>query len=557
MSKVRLDENIAGQAIAVETRNDSIGQRDEAARRFPRLSLPWLVGIALCLVALGFNLYRLGNPSIWYDEAFSVELARQPLPMLWHIIWGPEPDMELYYLFLHCWLAITGFLGLNPTEFVVRLPSAIFASLSTGIVFMLGRRFLSTAAGVVGAIVYLLNGLQLTYAQQTRSYALQLFLVCLGWYALLAALTSSQRQKRWWITYVVVMTLAVYAQLFSAFILLAQLVTVVILLFVPNQWRGQVRKNALPFGICLVTTSILNIPMVLESTHGAKTGWLPSPHLHDLYQLFYAISEYNKLYLLTIVCVCVLGVGAVVAGYLTHTLSRQSEDASQSFQSHDIVLTAARWFPVTVALLCWLLVPTLVSYAVSQTSLRLFSSRYLVVVVPALCLLISPLFAVLKNRIMQVALAVCLILVAFSAVPLYYQSAQVEDWNSTAHWLIQRYQPGDGLVCYENQDCQISMEYYLHAYPGAAHFDANAPGAFSWSNFGSTNPATGYDAAVDSTALATYGAQHARIFFITGRIASAANAAKAQAAQKWLDQHYHFIAQIVTRTVTIRLYATT
>src|ERR1700738_1938271 len=62
----------------------------------------------LFTLALGFNLYRLGTPSIWFDEAFSVELARQPLPLLWHIIFGLEPNMELYYLLLHGWLAVTG-----------------------------------------------------------------------------------------------------------------------------------------------------------------------------------------------------------------------------------------------------------------------------------------------------------------------------------------------------------------------------------------------------------------------------------------------------------------
>ena len=90
-----------------------------------------VIGGVLFLAALGFNLYRLGTPSIWFDEAFSVELAHQPLPLLWHILFGVEPNMELYYLFLHFWLQLTGALGLIPTEFVVRLPSAIFAALST------------------------------------------------------------------------------------------------------------------------------------------------------------------------------------------------------------------------------------------------------------------------------------------------------------------------------------------------------------------------------------------------------------------------------------------
>ena len=89
------------------------------------------------------------------------------------------------------------------------------------------------------------------------------------------------------------------------------------------------------------------------------------------------------------------------------------------------------------------------------------------------------------------------------------------------------------LVCYDNdvqQGCQISVEYYLQAYPTAAHFTADSPGAFSWANFGPVNPEAGSGAAVDPTALAQYGAKHPRIFFIVGRVPDAASAAKVQVA---------------------------
>src|SRR5438270_2594522 len=112
----------------------------KSAQQLVRGSQSGWLAVIIFGIALGFNLYRLGVPSIWFDEAFSVELARQPLPLLWHIIFGPEPNMELYYLFLHFWLALTGSLGLPPTEAVVRFPSAVFAALSTIVVYRFGRR---------------------------------------------------------------------------------------------------------------------------------------------------------------------------------------------------------------------------------------------------------------------------------------------------------------------------------------------------------------------------------------------------------------------------------
>src|SRR5438132_933572 len=236
----------AGQTGAIKDDTDQKPVLLHQMQRITHLfSSTWLLCILIGVIALGFDLYRLGAPSIWYDEAFSVELARQPLPLLWHIIWGPEPNMELYYLFLHFWLGFTGFIGLHPTEFVVRFPSAIFAALSSVILFLLGRRYLNINAAIVGTGLYILNDLQLIYAQQTRSYSLQLLLICISWYALFASLTQDNHQKRWWACFIGATTLAIYAHLFSLVILLAQLAAFAGLLFLPGPWRALARRRLL------------------------------------------------------------------------------------------------------------------------------------------------------------------------------------------------------------------------------------------------------------------------------------------------------------------------
>ncbi len=518
------------------------------------------------VVALGFNLYRLGSSSIWFDEAFSVELARQPLPLLWRIIWGPEPNMELYYLFLHYWLAFTALLGLHPVEWVVRLPSAIFAALSTVMVFLLGRRFLGLLCGLLAASLYLLNDLQLVYAQQTRSYSMQLFLLCLACYALFSALTvdSPSRQKRWWVCFVVVMALSVYAHLFSLLVLFALLCAVGVLLLLPNAWRTAVRYRLPALLFSLLCIFVLIIPALLESLHGAKTDWLPDPRLHDIYGLFLTMSGESKLFLLLNAACCAIVLAWLLLppiwpGFVAHEGERSGGGSGRAGLAARPEDFSRQAMPVAFALLCWLVVPVVVSFIVSHGSTRLFSSRYLVVVVPPFCLLVAPGVALLRWRVVQAVMIVVVLLAAFSVVPHYYASAQVEDWNAATFWLEQHYRPGDGLVCYDNaveQGCQISVQYYLDAYPTGAHFTADTPGAFSWQQFGPANPTSGPDAATDPTALSTFSAHHPRLFFIVGRLPDAAAAARANAALHWLDSHYHFIAQIVTRTVTVRLYAT-
>ncbi len=535
-----LQQIMEGSASSDTQAKETLPQREHLLAAW--ISSNWVLSPFLFTLALGFNLYRLGTPSIWFDEAFSVELARQPLPLLWHIIFGLEPNMELYYLLLHGWLAVTGMLGQHSTEFVVRLPSAIFAALSTVVVFLLGRRFLTMPAGLVAAALYLLNDLQLVYAQQARSYSLQLLLTCIAWYAFFAAITGESNAKRWWMCYIGATTLAIYTHLFSLFILLAQLCSFsgMLLLSKPwEPWRSKMRRQVLWLFISLAAIDVLIIPVLLVGLQGSKTGWLLAPHLRDI----------------ALLLCCIAGLFLATLAYFSWSISLPISITWMSGTDGKCRAELQQFLPIGLALLCWLIVPVVASYIVSQGSPRLFSSRYLVTIVPPLFLLVGMGVAGLRWYRIQMLLTVGLLALALSVVPLYYRSAQVEDWNAASFWLERHYQVGDGLVCYDNaveQGCQISIEYYLHAYPSTAYFTSDSPGAFSWATFSSARP----DAAVDPTVLASYGAKHPRIFFIVGRLSGNTAVARAKAAQSWLNSHYHFIAQIVTRTVTVRLYTT-
>jgi len=312
------------------------------------------------------------------------------------------------------------------------------------------------------------------------------------------------------------------------------------------------------FIVSLASIGLLSIPMLLVSLHGSKTGWLPIPHLRDMYNLFVLISANSKIYMLVLFGFCALGI--LVSGLVYLPEGKQLLEQFALYKSEDDKRNAMlqQYLLVAFALLCWVIVPVVFSYIVSQGTTRLFSTRYLVTILPALFLLVGLGVASLRWRVVQVALTLALFFIALYYIPGYYKGAQIEDWNSTVHWLQQRYQPGDGLVCYDSdveQGCQVSVEYYLHAYPSAAHFTGDSPGEFSWTNFGPANPKSGPEAAVDPSALSAYASEHSHFFYIIGRIPNDAAAARAKAAQHWLDTHYHLLNRIVTPTVTISWYA--
>ena len=465
--------------------------------------------------------------------------------------------MELYYLLLHFWLNVTSFLGLHPTEFLVRFPSTIFAALSTVMVFLLGRRYFGIIAGFAAAMLYTLARLQLAYAQQTRAYSLQLLLLCLAWYALLVALSTGNRQRRWWICYIVAMTLAIYTQLFSFIVLLAQICAYGVLLVLPGPWRDNVRRQFLTFIISLTVTGVLVIPMALVSRYGAKTAaWLSIPHLHDIVGLFIIISSDSRNYLFALALCVFFGLLVAALVYLPDGLSLLGPIALTKQKRDERLLQLQRFLPVAAVLLCWLVVPVAVSYILSQGQTRLFSARTLIVVLPPFFLLAALGIAALRWRSLQVVLVLLLLLFfAGQYVHGYYAGAQIEDWRSAEQWLQRHYQAGDGLVCYDNiQGCQTAMEYYFFAYPGAAHFTPDSPGSNVLDANDPFYPNRNYKAALDPQALAKFGAKHPHLFFIIGRVSN--TDPDVQAAQHWLDAHYHLIGQVVSKGVTVRLYST-
>jgi uncharacterized membrane protein len=515
----------------------------------------WLIGTLIFLVAMGFNCYQLGGPSLWFDEVYSVALVKHPFSQVWQIIFGWQPNMELYYLLLHGWINLLGSIGLAPTEFVVRFPSAFFAALSAVVVFAFGKRFINTGAGILAALLYLLNPHELIYAQQTRAYGLQLFLLCLSWYLLFAALTSNRRWSRYWIGYTIVMILAIYTQLMSGLMLITQVIAVGGMLLFPK--RTKLIWQRLPAFIgSLVIIGIGLLPLVPIVRHGDTTSsWLPVPKLHDIYRILQVITGYDRWYLRLTAASILLGLLIIGLSTIWQTLRGKAFLARQVEKRptlHDLL--SHEYSGIVVwELFCWLFVPIILSYIISITLLHVFSDRYLVIIVPALGLLVGLGVTTLRGRTiiiraMQALLAVVLIAYTFHLSGSFYANAQVEDWRTAAQWVEDRYQQHDGLVCYDNNNgCQIGMEYYFQTYPkNGTHFDADTPGATRFwtpAYFANAGEAT------TPSSLSTYAAKYQRLFYIVGR------GSVPPATLQWLDQHYHLIGQMHTNNgISVRLY---
>jgi hypothetical protein len=183
-----------------------------------------LATIALLLlmvgVALGLRLYRSQAQSLWYDEGFSVYLARMDLS---EITARTAADIQppLYYYLLHAWINLLG-----DGEAAVRSLSALFGALSVGLIYALGRRLLGRGPALLAALLLAVSPLHVWYGQEARMYTLLVAETLLSSWCLLEATRIETSPATtcllWWGGFVVASVAALYTHYFALFVLAFQ-----------------------------------------------------------------------------------------------------------------------------------------------------------------------------------------------------------------------------------------------------------------------------------------------------------------------------------------------
>src|SRR3990172_6345323 len=181
--------------------------------------LPLTLG-AVLLAAAALRLWGLGHKSLWFDEAYSVYIARQALEEIPRLLRLYDTHPPLYYVLLHLWMGVAG-----EGEVAGRVPSVVASLAAIGLTYLLGRRLAGEGVGLLATVLLAASPFQVTGAQEARMYP---FLMLFGGgasYALWLALAEGRR--RHWIAYVLCMVLALYTHHFGVLLLVAHGVYVV------------------------------------------------------------------------------------------------------------------------------------------------------------------------------------------------------------------------------------------------------------------------------------------------------------------------------------------
>jgi len=222
----------AGTADARSAGARSAGARSAGARSAGfRGILPyaWLISLIPAITAFAVGLYGIAQPSLWRDEAYTIEAASRSPGQILALLKNADAVHGAYYMCMHVAIMV---LGRSATA--VRLPSVVATAVAAAFVAALSMRLGATsrapyprATGLLAGVLYAIAPLTSRYAQEARSYATVSALVVIASYLLVRAF--EERRRRWWVAYGAAIALAGLFNLLALLILPAHGVTAAVL----------------------------------------------------------------------------------------------------------------------------------------------------------------------------------------------------------------------------------------------------------------------------------------------------------------------------------------
>lgn len=253
----------------------------------------WVVALgAGVAVFVGIRLLAVGQ-SIWFDEGYSILLARQPFSELFALT-AVDAHPPLYYLLLKVWDMTFGW-----SEMVLRSLSALCMAGAVTTVLVLTKKLFGVRVMLVSVPFLVLAPFLLRYGYEVRMYALATLIGAAGTLALVKA-RESQR-IRWWVLYAVLVALGMYTLYMMAAVWVAHVVWLVwvslraraplrrwrwvwayvgaVVLFLPylSTFLYQFQNSALPgIGREVTLTTLVDVTTILTlfTPEWAMGGWL-------------------------------------------------------------------------------------------------------------------------------------------------------------------------------------------------------------------------------------------------------------------------------------------
>jgi mannosyltransferase len=345
----------------------------------------------------------LDYQSLWNDELHSMNGANPSSTISEVIEYSKNDQPPFYFLILHCWFKVFAY-----NEYSARFLSALIGVLGVIVMYYLGREFNNKVTGLMCSFLTATNYFHISYSQEVRFYTLLFLLAALSYLFFLRAAKNSTVFN--FLFYSIFTTLLLYTHYFGIVIMASQFcVFILLVLFYRRTGTFIIKAIGSGFAILFFISPWIG---VFINDSAIDYFWIPPVSLSFLPHFLY---EYFKDKLSFYLC------GLLILYILFKLFINLINTKKMSLE--------------VMVLLSWLVLGYGIPYIYSVMVLPMLISRYTMIVLPAVLMLIAFAIDTLPRR--NAAILICLTIGISSIWSLvfvqdYYSSIKKEQFREAA-----------------------------------------------------------------------------------------------------------------------------
>ena len=198
-------------------------------KKLEKYFIPTLILSAILAMIICFFISSM--QSVWFDEAYSIQIAKHPLDQLINLT-AIDTHPPLYYLLLKLWAGIFGW-----SEIALRSLSIL--SMGGAVIFagLLVKKLFNARTSIITLPFIIFAPFLLRYGFEIRMYALASLICIAATYFLVCALESKSKiqTRRFYILYAVLVAIGVYTLYYTVLVWIAHLLWLL--------WRARQNKE--------------------------------------------------------------------------------------------------------------------------------------------------------------------------------------------------------------------------------------------------------------------------------------------------------------------------
>jgi len=232
-----------------------------------------VVAVLLLTVGAGLRVFRLGDRSLWYDEAVTANASRgTSAQVLEETRQFSAPVIHPYILYLAE--------RVGKSAVAVRAPSVVASLLAVLLMLVMVRVKVSRNAALFSAAILAVSASQIRYAQEVREYSLAVLFAAILIYSLLSWETAGSRSGHPALLYAAlfIAPLIQYGLVFFAFAILS---TIALRLLLTRSTCFSLSRAVIASGF-LAAGGLLSFFLTLRyQFHAGKTQWYLAENYFD------------------------------------------------------------------------------------------------------------------------------------------------------------------------------------------------------------------------------------------------------------------------------------